>query len=238
MTEFWIMILLATLAGAAMPIGGLIASVERIRPKWLEQEFRHSVIAFGGGILLSAVALVLVPDGMERLSILPVVLCFTAGGVAFLGVDVLLSRSQSSASNLVAMLTDFIPEALALGAGFASGDSTGYLLALLIAFQNLPEGFNAYREMIAGSPGQSSRKILLLMLCLVPLGPLSTLLGYYVLAPYPAVVGAIMLLAAGGILYLTFEDIAPQARLKDHRSPALGVIAGFLIGIVGHMLLA
>ncbi len=47
-----------------------------------------------------------------------------------------------------------------------------------------------------------------------------------------------MLFAAGGILYLTFEDIAPQARLKDHRSPALGVIAGFLVGIVGQMLLA
>ena len=45
-------------AGAAIPIGGFLASIERIHPEWLEAEFRHTVIAFGGGALISAVALV------------------------------------------------------------------------------------------------------------------------------------------------------------------------------------
>lgn len=51
---------LTVLAGACIPLGGLLASFERIRPNWLEQEFRHFVIALGGGILLGAVAVVFI----------------------------------------------------------------------------------------------------------------------------------------------------------------------------------
>ena len=46
-----------------------------------------------------------------------------------------------------------------------------------------------------------------------------------------------MLLAAGGILYLTFQDIAPQARLARHWSPPLGAVLGFALALVGELLL-
>jgi ZIP family zinc transporter len=47
--------------------------------------------------------------------------------------------------------------------------------------------------------------------------------------------GSVMLFAAGGIIYLTFEDIAPQAVLRRHWAPPLGAVAGFLLGIVGRL---
>ena len=40
---------LGTLAGCTIPLGAVIASKEHIQPRWMENEFRHSVIAFGGG---------------------------------------------------------------------------------------------------------------------------------------------------------------------------------------------
>ena len=48
--------------------------------------------------------------------------------------------------------------------------------------------------------------------------------------------GAIMLFAAGGILYLVFQDIAPQARLARHWGPPLGAVFGFALGLLGTML--
>ncbi|MCQ4349093.1 hypothetical protein NGA35_17010 [Pseudomonas stutzeri] len=60
------------------------------------------------------------------------------------------------------------------------------------------------------------------------LGPLAGFSGYLWLAPYPEVVGAIMLFASGGILYSVFQDIAPQVRLERHWSPPLGAVAGML----------
>ncbi len=72
MPQLYEAILLALLAGAAIPLGGAIAAVEHIHPYWLENEFRHAVIAFGGGALLAAIALVLIPEGITGLSALSV----------------------------------------------------------------------------------------------------------------------------------------------------------------------
>ena len=236
MSELVQVLLMTTLAGAAMPVGGVVAMVERIRPDWLEEEFRHSVIAFGGGVLISAVALVLVPEGIAVLSLGWIVAAFVIGGAAFWGLEILLAKSQSSAAQLVAMVSDFIPEAIALGAAFAHGESSGTLLALLIGLQNLPEGFNSFRELKA-SGGSSDRKIIGLLCVLVPLGPLAGWIGFDFLSAYPRLVGFIMLVAASGILYLTFQDLAPQSKDGDRKLPAVGAVLGFLLGVVGQVLL-
>ncbi|MDN3555757.1 ZIP family metal transporter [Halomonas maura] len=227
---------LTLMAGMAMPLGGWIALEERIGPRWLETELRHGIIAFGGGALLSAVALVLVPNGVDDLAVGPALAWFLAGGLAFMGLDILLHLSGASASQLAAMLADFLPEALALGAAFAYGGSGGALLALLMALQNLPEGFNAYRE-LRDSTHYSTRRLLGLFFAMAWLGPLAGLGGFLWLAPYPSAVAAIMLFAAGGILYSVFQDLAPQARLERHWGPPLGAVMGFALGVAGHMLL-
>ena len=74
---------LTLMAGAAMPLGAALACIDAIYPKWLTSELRHGILAFGGGALVSAVALVLVPEGCEALSVLPAAIAFAAGGIAF-----------------------------------------------------------------------------------------------------------------------------------------------------------
>ena len=51
---------LATLAGPAMPLGAYLARTEPVLQATLRGELVHGVIAFGGGALVSAVALDLV----------------------------------------------------------------------------------------------------------------------------------------------------------------------------------
>lgn len=131
---------LSLMAGLSMPLGAILARFEGLRPHWLEEEFRHSVIAFGGGALLSGVALVLVPEGAAHNSILVTSLCFGFGGFSFAVFDVFLAKNKSQAGQLVAMLSDFLPEALALGTAFAASPQVAVLVAALIAMQNIPEG--------------------------------------------------------------------------------------------------
>jgi len=229
-------LLYATLAGATIPLAGAIARWGRIRPRSLESELHHSVIAFGGGVLLAAVALVLVPEGMRHLAPAEVTLSFAAGGLAFFWLDRAIERAGEAASQLIAMLLDFVPEAMALGAMLAAGAEGALLLAILIALQNVAEGFNAYRE-IVGRGRLSPDMVLAAFAVLVLLGPLSAYLGHHFLAHRPELLGALMLFAAAGILYLTFQDIAPEARLRRHWAPPLGAVAGFLLGLIGQMLL-
>lgn len=226
---------LSLLAGLAIPAGGFLAKIEHIQPRWLERELRHTVIAFAGGALLSAVALVLIPDGIRHLSMAQVALAFGGGAAAFLVVDQQLARHGGPGAQLAAMLLDFVPEAIALGATFAIDPVRGRLLAFLIGLQNLPEGFNAFREMV--SSGRMKGPTVLGFFCLLSLlGPVAAGLGVGFFAQQLVLLGLVMVFAAGGILYLIFQDIAPAVQLQNRRMPALGAVAGFLLGLIGQMI--
>lgn len=228
-------ILLTAAAGACIPIGGLIASQTRIQRHWLDEEFRHSIIALGAGILLGAVAIVLVPDALEHLHHSPWAIgLLLSGGVIFYWLEKYLDLHRRSAPQLTGMLLDYVPESLALGGIAASGADSTLLLAVLIGLQNLPEGFNAFKELT--DTGKSPKKVLLLMFALVPLGPLFGFAGYSTLGDQHDALGGIMLLASGGILYLIFQDIAPQIPIRKHRRPALGAVIGFAIAMLGTVL--
>jgi ZIP family zinc transporter len=229
-------IALASLAGAAIPLGGALAAAEHVRSDWLRDELRHGVAAFGGGALLSAVALVLLPEGAARLSPGLALLLFGFGGLAFLAVDVALKRRGGSAAQMMAMLLDFLPEAAALGALLVTDGQTALLLALLIALQNLPEAFTAQRELRA-TTALSSARIVGLFALIALLGPLAAVVGEEILIDLPAVLGGIMLFASGGIVVLMFAEIAPQAKLENHWLPPLGAVAGFMLGLAGDLYL-
>ncbi|WP_341581751.1 divalent cation transporter [Marinobacter metalliresistant] len=228
---------LTILAGACIPLGGLLASFERIGPNWLEEEFRHFLIALGGGILLGAVSVVLIPEGQSSMGgsiwAIPAII---AGGLLFFVIERILGLQRRDSPQLMGVMLDFIPEATALGGLAVVSPETAVLMAVLIAMQNLPEGFNAYRE-ISSLPGYTSRKTLGFMGCLVITGPLAGLLGYFFLSERPIALGAIMLVASGGILYLIFQDIAPQSRLEHHWGPPLGAVVGFCMALFSHDLL-
>ncbi len=222
-------------AGLMIPAGGYLAQIERIQPNWLEQEVRHSAIAFGGGILVAAVAFVLVPEGMEDVPLAISLAAFFAGGILFALAERTRQRHAEAHAQFLAMLTDFLPEAVALGALMATQAPEAALLALLIGAQNLPEAFNAWRELMADGR-HAAAYMMRLFLALASLGPIAVLFGYYALADMPLLTGIIMMGAAGGILFLMFQDIAVKAHLSNRQGPSLAALAGFSVGMLGQAL--
>lgn len=237
MDEVIKIILYTLIASSCIPFGALIASKENIRPKWLENELRHFVIAFGGGILLAAVALVLVPEGINYINhSFYSVIWLLVGGVVFFIIERMMGLHRREKPQFMAMLLDYIPESLALGGAFAIGLHSAPLLAIFIGLQNLPEGFNAYRELRTLS-GSNTRNILGMMFLLVPIGPIIAIVGYVYLSHHTVLLGATMLFASGGILYLIFQDIAPQSKMRRHWAPPLGAVLGFCVGMLGNNLI-
>ena len=224
-------------AGACIPLGGLLASIEHLHPRWLQNEFRHFMIAFGGGVLLAAVALVLLPQGVAFVSEpLAIATYFVLGGLTFFALERALGHRRRESPQFLATLLDYAPESLALGGVFAAGVPGAPLLAVLIGLQNLPEGFNAYRELMSVK-GAHSRRTLLGMSMLIPIGPILATLGWVFLSTRAHLLGAIMIFASGGLLYLVFQDIAPQSRLEHHWFPPLGAVFGFGAGLMGQLLI-
>jgi len=215
-----------------MPLGGLLASVEHISSKWLESEFRHFMIAFGGGLLLGAVFQVLLPQGISKFGHpTAAVAVFLAGGVVFFVFEKAMALRRHETPQFVGMLVDYIPESIALGGLVATDPPLALVLAVVIGLQNIPEGFNSYRELV-GLRSETPRRVLWFMLLLTPIGPVAGLAAHYLLADNPGLLAAIMLMAAGGIMYLMFQEIAPQSRLRHHWAPPLGAVAGFAVTLL------
>ncbi|WP_189607266.1 ZIP family metal transporter [Saccharospirillum salsuginis] len=232
MSSLVLILVAAWLSGLTAFLGGLAAWLEPSRETRLKREITHGIIAFGGGILVASVAFALTPEGIKDLSPLVLAAVFLLGGGVFCVLDIQLARRKGSVAQLMAMIMDFVPEAISLGAVFGYNPQLGLLLALMIGIQNLPEGYNSYREL----RGHHFRKsaILISLFAISFLGPLSASLGYFLLQDRSSITASIMVFAAGGILYLIFQDIAPQARMHRHWTPPLGAVVGFMVGMLCH----
>ncbi len=232
----WLALSLTALAGLSIPVGASLALCRiRALSDMAASEFKHGIAAFGAGALLAAVALVLIPEGSERLLPVPALAWFGAGALIFALIDRALAASGSKAAQFLAMMMDYLPEAMALGALVVGDLKAAVLVALLMALQNLPEGYNAMDE-IRGTSTQPPRILLALFVLMVPLGPAAAYVGMMI-DPNTGVIGAVMMLASGGILYLMFQDIAPNIPLENAWAPPLGAALGFLLGLAGDLLI-
>ena len=227
----------AWMAGITVFIGGLLANFfnHHIEETPVKYEITHTMMAFGGGIILSAVGLVLVPKGLEVLTLWPMITCFIAGALTFFFIDRWLAKKGGQMATLLAILMDFVPESIALGSIFASDKNTGTLLAVFIGLQNLPEAFNSFRDMVLS--GFSVKKTLWIFFFLSFSGVLGALIGHFFLSDYPDITAYLMIFASGGILYLIFQDIAPASKMKESFIPSLGATAGFMVGMIGEKIL-
>jgi len=225
-------IIYSLLAGICIFIGGIIGRLcEKCCKHKIESYILRWSTAFGGGILIAAVAFVLTPKGIENFSIIYFSIIFLSGAIVFFFLDKLIESQGGLLAQTLAMLLDFIPEAIALGATFVHNHNLGILLALFIGLQNLPESFNAYFDLRKSN--HPPKNILILFFTLSFLGIFCALIGKYLLSGQIRITNGIMLFSAGGILYLIFQDIAPSSKLKKHWEPALGATIGFLIGMIG-----
>jgi zinc transporter, ZIP family len=235
MNQLTIIIIASWLAGLAAFAGGIVAWRENSVKSPGKREFTHGVVAFGGGILVAAVAFALLPRAMAILSPVTLAFSFCAGGVMFCLLDVYISSRGGTKAQFMAMLMDFLPEALALGAVFGHDHRLGLLMAVFIGAQNLPEGFNSFREM--ESAGVSTRGTLGALLAVSLFGPIAACTGYFLLQDHAKFTAIIMTLAGGGIMYLIFQDIAPQSKIRKHWVPAIGAVLGFAVGMIGKQLI-
>jgi len=230
-------IVFAFLAGSTVFIGGVLSYFfeKTILNRKRKIEIIHFLTAFATGIMLAAVAFVLVPKGMDNLDTSFSILIFLLGAVVFYFLDDYINKNSASIPQFLSMLLDFIPESIALGAVFIYDYNTGILLAIFIACQNLPEAFTSYIEL--RSSAFSKAKALSMLFILSFTGVVFSLIGFYLLRDNTQLTSSLMIFAAGGILYLIFEDIAPSMKLKNSRFIAFGVNLGFIVGMLGEALL-
>ncbi|MFG1867640.1 ZIP family metal transporter [Micromonospora arborensis] len=228
------------LAGSALLVGAAVGWFARV-----PQRVIASIMAFGAGVLLSAVSFEMIAEAHAQGGMLPTVLGAGGGAVVYTLANLALARhgarnrkrsgSQPSEGDqpgsgsaiAVGALLDGVPESVVIGASLLSGGTVSLVTVAAVFLSNVPEGLSSAAGM--RQAGRSRRFVFLLWIGIALISGAAALLGNSLLggAP-PEVLAGITALAAGAILAMITDTMVPEAFENAHLLVGLITVAGFL----------
>lgn len=231
MAAFW----WGTLAASSLVVGGLLTL-------WLPVSKRviGLVMAFGVGVLVSAVAYELVEDSFEY-SAAGVAFGMLAGALTFYLGDLLIDRlgghnrkrtsghpeNSAAPAIVLGIVLDGVPESIVLGLTLVTSKTVGVAVLAAVFLSNLPESIAA----TAGLRTRGWRPVPLLGLWVgvtVASGA-AALAGYLLLGDANGgTVAFVNAFAGGAILTMLADTMAPEAYENGGRTVGLVTTAGFL----------
>jgi ZIP family zinc transporter len=207
------------------------------------------VMAFGAGVLLSAVSFELVEEAVETsggaggaaLGFFAGVAVFTLGdlGIARMGYrdrkDIDAAPHDAAGPAIVlGTLLDGIPESAVLGLTLLESGTVGTSMLVAVFISNLPESVAASASLRAN--GWSMRRILLLWTAIALLSALAAAAGYALLdGASPQVLAFIFAFAGGAILTMLSTSMIPEAYEHTGRLVGVATTLGYFLAFAIHL---
>lgn len=232
------------LSGSALLIGAAIG--------WFVAMPRRAVaaiMAFGSGVLISALSFELMDEAWKQGGFVAVGVGFVAGATVYTVLNMALAargarhrkRSDAaprkahgvvapegnSASLALGALIDGVPESMVIGTSLLAGGTIGWVAVAAVFLSNLPEGLSSAAG--ARSEGKSAGFTFSLWLAIALAAGLSSFAGYALFdGAGPEVLAGVQGVAAGAILAMIIDTMAPEAFEGTHDFAGLIAVFGFL----------
>jgi len=239
----WQAFLASLLAGLASGLGGLGA----VAVPYLPRRVYDALLGFSAGVMLGAAALTLFWPALEQGSVAAATLGALAGGGMILFLDrfvphlephFLPSLPQGENGRvgtllLAAMALHNLPEGLAVGVAYGSGEANfGLVVALAVAAQNVPEGMAVALPLRARGASRGAAVLWATGSGLVE--PVAAAVGYHCVSRVESVVPFALALAAGAMVFVVSDQLIPECRrVPEDKAPSVALLAGFvLVGVL------
>ena len=213
-----------TLAVAMLPALGILAGWLIAETVPVSRDLLSLALHGAAGVVLSMVAVKLMPQALLAAPHWLVTLCFVLGGLFFIGLDRVTHHvrgltgedAEAGAWGLfVGVAVDLFTDGMMIGSGATVGASLAFLLALGHVPSTIPMGFSSFvafrkaRMPLVGRVGVAAALVLGLFA--------GTGAGYWALRDQSNVAKMAMLgFTAGALTTLVVEEIVPQAHAERH----------------------
>lgn len=227
------------LAGSALLLGAAVGWFTR-----LPQRVIAGIMAFGSGVLISALSFELMDEAQAHGGLKAAALGFVVGAALFTGANLLVARhgakhrkrSDGRARDdggggglalAIGALLDGIPESIVVGVSLLGGGGVSVVAVAAVFLSNIPEGLSSAAGMKAA--GKSFTHVALLWGAIALASGASAMVGYLAFdsAP-PETIAFVQALAAGAILAMIIDTMAPEAFEGAHDAAGFIAVAGFL----------
>lgn len=247
-----IVLLTALGVGGATIIGSLIGFIF----KKISHKFSDIVLSFAAGVMLAAAVLGLILPSLEyggKFALLITVAGIFAGALCLNLIDKLVphlhklvgteteQHNNANVSKVLLFVTAIaihnLPEGIAAGVGFGSGDtSRALIIAGGIALQNIPEGMVIIGPMLAA--GVSPRKTFICAMITGLIEVVGTLIGYFAVSIASAILPFALAFAGGTMLYVISDEMIPETHAHgSERGATYSLLVGFCVMLVTDVLL-
>ncbi len=238
--------------GGATVIGSLMGFIF----KKLSHKFSDIILSFAAGVMLAAAVLGLILPSVEyggKWGLLYAVVGIFAGALCLNLIDKLVphlhklvgpdteSHNNANLSKVLlfvmAIAIHNLPEGIAAGVGFGSGDSgQALLIAGGIALQNIPEGMVIIAPMLAS--GVSPRKTFVCAALTGVVEIVGTLIGYFAVSIASAILPIALAFAGGTMLYVISDEMIPETHAHgEQRGATYALLVGFCIMLISDVML-
>lgn len=242
----------------ALGVGGatLIGSIIGFFFKKISRRFSDIVISFAAGVMLSAAVLGLIIPSLEyggKFKLLTTVAGIFAGALCLNLIDKLVphlhrlvgtdvtSQENEGLSKVLLFVTAIaihnLPEGIAVGVGFGSGDtSQALLIAGGIALQNIPEGMVIIAPML--SAGVSPKRTFICAAITGLIEVIGTFIGYFAVSISTAILPFALAFAGGTMLYVISDEMIPETHSHgNERGATYALLVGFSVMLISDVLL-
>jgi ZIP family zinc transporter len=223
--------------GSSLLIGGAAALLHEPRERTL-----GLIMAFGSGVLLSAVAYDLVLEALDISGGVGITLGLAAGALTFFLGDRAIDKAGggqrkavgkrqgvgSPKAIVLGTVLDGIPESIVVGLTLLSGEGISAALFVAVFLSNLPESMAATTGLAAS--GTSSARILAMWALVTAVSGIAAMAGYGLLgsAP-PGAVAFVESYAAGAVLTMLADTMIPEAFEHARQVAGLATTLGFVV---------
>ena len=247
-----LVLLTALGVGGATVIGALIGFIF----KSISHKFSDIVLAFAAGVMLAAAVLGLIIPSIEyggKYGILITVAGIFVGAVCLNLIDRLVPHLHKLAGDepeshnnanlskvllfVMAIAIHNLPEGIAAGVGFGSGDTAqALIIAGGIALQNIPEGMVIIAPMLAA--GIRPRRTFVIAMITGLVEVVGTLIGYFAVSISTAILPFALAFAGGTMLYVISDEMIPETHAHgSERGATYALLVGFCVMLVTDVLL-